>query len=73
MVLRGPEKGAVEDRPAEPQVEIVLPREADPAVQLGADARRAVVEIGEMRLGERRVALGAIRDVIPGVRGAAST
>src|ERR1051326_2532631 len=69
MVVRLAEEGTVEDGAAEPEMEIVLPGEADATVQLGRDACGAVVEVGQVRLGDRGVTLGALDDVVVGMRG----
>ena len=52
------EEGAVEHRPAEPEVEVVLPGEADAAVQLGCHPHGPVVHIRQVRLGDGGVSLG---------------
>src|SRR2546423_4007169 len=68
MIRRLAEEAAIEHGAAEPQLQIVLPREADAAVELRAFARGAVEEIREMSLGQRRVPLGLIMDAIEGMR-----
>src|SRR5437870_245187 len=63
------EKRSVEDGAPEPEMEIVLPGEADATVQLRRDARGAIVEVAQVCLGDRGVTLGALDDVVVGMRG----
>src|SRR5690242_9404223 len=61
MIRRIAERELVPLRPLEPEVNVVLPREADAAVHLYAAVRRTRVDVGERRLRHRGRARGLAR------------
>src|SRR5262249_4615338 len=68
MERRIAEDHLVRVRALEPQLEVELPREPDPAVHLDRASRRTTVAVAEARLRHRGRARGFARALIPGIR-----
>src|SRR5262245_50445586 len=65
----GTEEGAAEQAALEPELDVALPGEADPAVTLDGVARHLHRALADVRLGERGGARGLLGEVVEGVRG----
>src|SRR5207247_2720116 len=68
LVGRVPERHLVPARTLEPEVEVVLPGEPDPAVHLHRAVDGAAVDVPEARLRHRRRELGLAGEAVAGVR-----
>src|SRR5207245_11393574 len=64
LVLRVAERHLVPARALEPEVQVVLPREADPAVHLHRAVDGSAVGVPEARLRHRRRARGVARAMV---------